>query len=250
MAIRRHFVLLDECIAAHGGVRPVEQGEGDSVVGAFSRASDAIAAALDAQRAFAAEPWPEGGVLRVRMAIHTGEAQLRDSGNYFGQAVIRCARLRAVGHGGQILVSDATAGLVADRLPAGVELVELGVHRLKDLGRPERVRQLTGPDLPAGFPPLRSLDAFRHNLPVQLTPLVGRGDATAEVARLVAEQRLVTLTGSGRRRQNPTRFGGRGRVDGALRRRGVAGRAGRRGRPERRWRRRRWPCWEPTRRPG
>ena len=108
-AIPRHYALLDEAIAAHAGVRPVEQGEGDSVVGAFSRASDAVAAAVDAQRALAEEPWPDGVRLRVRMAIHTGEAQLRDEGNYFGQAVIRCARLRAIGHGGQVLVSEATA---------------------------------------------------------------------------------------------------------------------------------------------
>ena len=124
------------------GVRPVEQGEGDSVVGAFSRASDAVAAALDAQRALAAEDWPAGVALRVRMAIHTGEAQLRDEGNYFGQTVIRCARLRAIGHGGQVLVSGATAALVGDRLPEGASLRDLGPHRLKDLGRPERVWQL------------------------------------------------------------------------------------------------------------
>jgi class 3 adenylate cyclase len=108
-AITRHYVLLEEAIERHGGVRPVEQGEGDSVVGAFSRASDALAAAVDAQRALATEEWPPGAKVLVRMAIHTGEAQLRDAGNYFGQTVIRCARLRAIGHGGQVLVSDATA---------------------------------------------------------------------------------------------------------------------------------------------
>ena len=115
-AVARHYEILDEAIADHGGVRPVEQGEGDSVVAAFARASDAVAAAVDAQRRFLGEPWPEGADLHVRMAIHTGEAQLRDEGNYFGQTVIRCARLRAIGHGGQVLVSDATAGLVVDRL--------------------------------------------------------------------------------------------------------------------------------------
>ena len=89
VAVPRHYELLDEAIVGHGGVRPVEQGEGDSVVGAFSRASDAVAAAVAAQQAFAAEPWPEGAELRVRIAVHTGEAQLRDSGNYVGHALNR-----------------------------------------------------------------------------------------------------------------------------------------------------------------
>src|SRR5262245_2765575 len=107
IAVARHYEILDEVVAEHGGVRPVEQGEGDSIVAAFARASDAVTAAVDAQRRLLAEGWPEGAELRVRMAIHTGEAQLRDEGNYFGQTVIRCARLRAVGHGGQVLLSDA-----------------------------------------------------------------------------------------------------------------------------------------------
>ena len=110
----RHYEILDEAIALHGGVRPVEQGEGDSIVAAFSRASDAVAAAVTAQRMLQAEPWPGGVELAVRMAVHTGEAQLRDEGNYFGLSVIRCARLRSCGHGGQVLVSNVTAGLVAD----------------------------------------------------------------------------------------------------------------------------------------
>ena len=197
VAIPRHYEILDEVIADHGGVRPVEQGEGDSVVAAFPRASDAVAAAIDAQRAFLAETWPPGADLHVRMAIHTGEAQLRDEGNYFGQTVIRCARLRAVGHGDQILVSDAAAGLVVDQLSEDVHLADLGTHRLKDLGRPERVWQVVHPDLPAAHAPLRSLDVHRHNLPIQLTPLVGREDDIADLAQLVVEERLVTLTGSG-----------------------------------------------------
>lgn len=133
-AIARHYEILDEAIARHGGVRPVEQGEGDSVVGVFTRARDAVAAALDAQRGVLAEEWPIGAELRVRMALHTGEAQLGDEGNYFGAAVIRCARLRAVAHGGQVLLSSATAELVADHLPDDAEIVNLGAHRLRDLG--------------------------------------------------------------------------------------------------------------------
>src|SRR5262245_8883853 len=197
IAVPRHYEILDEVVAGHGGVRPVEQGEGDSVVGAFARASDAVAAAVDAQRRFLAEQWPDGADLHVRMAIHTGEAQLRDEGNYFGQTMIRCARLRAIGHGGQVLMSDATAGLVDDRLPAGAGVTALGTHRLKDLGRPERVWQVVHPDLPDTHPALRSLDAHRHNLPVQVTPLIGREGDVADIRDLLATERLVTLTGSG-----------------------------------------------------
>jgi predicted ATPase/class 3 adenylate cyclase len=196
IAIARHYQLLDEVIGGNGGVRPVEQGEGDSVVGAFSRASDAVAAALDAQRTFAAEPWPEGAELRVRIALHTGEAQLRDGGNYCGPVLNRGARIRAAGHGGQVLVSASTAALVADQLPAGASLIDLGLHRLKDLERPEQVWQLVHPDLPSKFPPLRSLDMFRHNLPIQLTPLIGRISEIEDVCGQLAEQRLVTLIGS------------------------------------------------------
>ena len=196
VAIPRHYELLDEAIVRHGGVRPVEQGEGDSVVGAFSRASDAVAAAVAAQHAFVSEPWPEGAELRVRMAVHTGEAQLRDHGYYLGQALNRGARIRAAGHGGQVLVSATTAALVADRLPPRVTLADLGLHRLKDLGRSERIWQLTHPDLPSTFPPLRSLDVFRHNLPIQLTPLIGRENEIVDVGSRLAGERLVTLTGS------------------------------------------------------
>jgi predicted ATPase/class 3 adenylate cyclase/DNA-binding CsgD family transcriptional regulator len=196
-AIPRHYEILDDAISSHGGVRPVEQGEGDSIVAAFSRASDAIAAAVEAQRLLEAEPWDGDVRLAVRMAIHTGEAQLRDEGNYFGLAVIRCARLRSCGHGGQVLVSDVTAGLVADGLRDGATLLDLGRHRLKDLGRPERVWQLVHPELPTEFPPLVSLDAFVHNLPLQLSPLIGRGCEITELATLLNSERLVTLTGSG-----------------------------------------------------
>lgn len=196
-AVARHYEILDDVVAFVGGVRPVEQGEGDSVVAAFARASDAVAAAVEAQRRLLSERWPEGADLHVRMAVHTGEAQLRDEGNYFGQTVIRCARLRAIGHGDQVLLSDATTGLVVDRLPEGVSVTDLGLHRLKDLGRPERVWQVVHPDLPSNHPPLRSLDAHRHNLPVQLTPLVGREDDVVALRGLVGEERLVTLTGSG-----------------------------------------------------
>ncbi len=193
-AVSRHYALLDEAVARHGGVRPVEQGEGDSIVAAFSRASDAIAAAVDAQRAVESEL---AEVFRVRMAIHTGEAQLRDEGNYFGQAVIRCARLRALGHGGQILVSRTTADLGADTLPDRCELRDLGEVRLRDLGRREHVYELEHPDLPRGFAPLRTLDSVPTNLPTPLTSLIGREQELVELAGLLREHRLVTLTGVG-----------------------------------------------------
>ena len=131
------------------------------------------------------------------MAVHTGEAQLRDEGSYFGHSVARCGHLAAIGHGGQVLLSEATAGLVADRLPDGADLVDLGIHRLRDLGRPGRVWQLVHPDVASSFPALRSLDAFPNNLPVQLTPLIGRGPEVRAVGRRLGEDRLLTLTGSG-----------------------------------------------------
>jgi class 3 adenylate cyclase len=134
-AIARHCAILNEVVPRHGGVRPPEQGEGDSVIAAFSRARDAVGAALDAQRMLLAEEWPAGAQLRVRMALHTGDAQLRDDGHYFGAAVTRCAQLLVVANGTQVLLSGATAELVSDHLPDGAELISLGVHRLRDLGR-------------------------------------------------------------------------------------------------------------------
>ena len=197
LSISRHYELMDAAITLHGGRRPVEQGEGDSVVAAFTRVSDAVAAALDVQRAFNEERWPEGHPVRVRMALHTGEIALRDAGNYFGPTIIRCARMRSIAHGGQIVMSDATVDLVADALPPGASLRDLGSHRLKDLGRPERIWQLLHGDLPGEFPPLRSLDSLPTNLPFQLSSLVGREDELLRLGDALAEHRLITLTGAG-----------------------------------------------------
>ena len=191
--VARHYTVIDAVVSAHGGVRPVEQGEGDSVVAAFKRASDAVAAALDIQQTLAAEV-PS---LAVRIAVHTGEPQLRDGDNYMGHTVNRCARLRACAHGGQVLLSDVAAALVADHLPTDATVRDLGVHRLRDLARPERVWQLVHPDLADGFAPLRTLDEHRHNLPVTRTSLVGRVAEMAELRGLALEQRLVTVTGAG-----------------------------------------------------
>ena len=198
-AIARHYQNLDLAVSAHGGVRPQEQGEGDSIVAAFGRASDALMAAVDAQRALAAEPWPDGLAkpLRVRMAIHTGEAQLRDEANYVGQAIIRTARLRAIAHGGQVLVSQAVRDLVIDQIGDRVELLDLGLHRLKDLARPEHVWQVAGSGLGRDFPPPKSLDTIPNNLPIELSSFVGRQGEIATVSTLVTGNRLVTITGSG-----------------------------------------------------
>ena len=196
-AISRHYEILADAVGSHRGVRPVEQGEGDSIVAAFSRGVDAVAAALNAQQQLASESWPKGVDLRVRMALHTGDAQLRDAFNYYGPTVIRAARLRALAHGAQTIASRATRDLVADGLPLGASWRDLGTHRLKDLGRPEHVFQLCHVDLPDSFAPLAGLDSTRNNLPGQLTTFVGRERELAEAGALVDEHRLVTLTGSG-----------------------------------------------------
>ena len=189
--IARLNQAVSEIIATHDGVRPVEQGEGDSFVAAFARASDAVAAALELQRAPLAP-------IRLRIGVHTGEVQLRDEGNYAGPTINRTARLRDLGHGGQILLSGATEQMVVDRLPEGAWLTDLGTHALRDLPRPERVVQLCHPDLINEFAPLRvSKSVVSHCLPVQLTNFVGREAELARVRELLAEHRLVTLTGAG-----------------------------------------------------
>ena len=151
------------------------------------------------QQAFAAHAWPGGERVRVRMGVHCGEAA-RTATGLVGLEVHRAARVAAVGHGGQVLVSEAAAVLVRDGLPPGAALADLGVHRLKDLGRPERIFQLTAAGLPAQFPPLRSLGnpALANNLPAQLSTFIGRDREVAEVRALVESCRLVTL-GRGRR---------------------------------------------------
>jgi predicted ATPase/class 3 adenylate cyclase/DNA-binding CsgD family transcriptional regulator len=190
-AIARLNQNVSEIIATHDGVRPVEQGEGDSFVAAFTRASDAVAAALALQRAPLAP-------IRLRIGVHTGEIQLRDEGNYAGPTINRTARLRDLGHGGQTLLSGTTEDLVAERLPADTWLTDLGSHALRDLPRPERVMQLCHPDLVNDFPPLRvSKASVSQHLPVQLTSFVGRQAELTRVRELLADNRLVTLTGAG-----------------------------------------------------
>jgi len=195
-ALARHDALLLAAIVDHGGY--VVKTMGDAFHAAFSRAGDALAAALDAQRQLQAEPWGEIGPLRVRMSLHTGEAEERD-GDYYGPALNRAARILSAGHGGQVLLSQTTYDLVRDASPDGATLVDLGKHRLKDLIRPERIFQVVATDLPSTFPPLQTLERRPHNLPIHPTALLGRGDEIARVReRLLRDDvRLLTLTGPG-----------------------------------------------------
>ncbi len=197
VALPRSLEIVETVAAAHGGVLPVEQGEGDSRLAAFHRAADALAAALAIQGAMAAEPWPAGAALRVRIAVHAGDARLRDEKTYSGGVVHRAARLRALARGGQILVSRAVHDLVADELPTGMELVDLGRHRLRDLSRPEQVFELRHPDLPIVEGGLRSLAAVRNNLPSAVSSFVGRVTERAQLGDHLATHRLVTVTGPG-----------------------------------------------------
>src|SRR5262249_8505657 len=134
--------------------------------------------------------------LRVRMALHTGAAEQRDA-DYFGPPLNRVARLLEAAHGGQVLLSQTTCELVREHLPAQASLRDLGSHRLQDLQQPEPIFALLHPELPTDFQPLRSLAAFAHNLPAQLTSFIGREQAMAEVKQFLATTRLLTLTGSG-----------------------------------------------------
>jgi predicted ATPase/class 3 adenylate cyclase/Tfp pilus assembly protein PilF len=195
-ALAHHDALLRQVIQAHGGV--IFKTVGDGVHAAFARAPDALAAAIEAQGALHSEAWGATGPLRVRMALHTGVAEERD-GDYFGPPLNRAARLMLAGHGGQLLLTRATQELVCDTLPAEVALRDLGTHHLKDLTRREHIFQVSASALPADFPPLRTLDSRPHNLPAQLTPLIGRAEEVVTVCDRLrrAGVRLLTLTGAG-----------------------------------------------------
>ena len=190
-AVARLDQAVADAIAAHDGVRPVEQGEGDSFVVAFGRASDAVACALELQRAALAP-------IRLRIGLHTGEVRLRDEGNYIGPTINRTARLRDLAHGGQTVLSGTTDDLVVESLPEDAWLTDLGTYPLRDLPRPERVVQLCHPDLRNDFPPLRThTSSAAHNLPAQLTSFVGRQTEIGRLRDALAGNRLVTLIGAG-----------------------------------------------------
>ena len=193
-AVRRHDALMQAAISAHSG--HVFKTVGDAFCATFWNAVDAVASALDAQRSLNEQDWSAIDGLHVRIALHTGSTDERD-GDYFGPAVNRVARLLAIAHGGQVVVSGITADLVQGDMPPRSSLRDLGAHRLKDLTQPEQVYQLVAPDLRVDFPPLRSLNALPNNLPLQLTSFVGRETEVAEIVALLEKSRLVTLVGTG-----------------------------------------------------
>ena len=190
-ALARHDAILRDAIETHDGL--VVKTTGDGFHAAFATAHDAVDAGVAAQRGLAEEPWAETGPLTARIGVHTCEAEVRD-GDYYGSGVNRAARLMGVAHGGQVLVSAATSELVRDR---SLELLDLGEHRLRDLGHPERIFQVGHPQLQRAFPPLQSVDAVPTNLPTMRTELIGRSADIDALAELVARERLVTLTGVG-----------------------------------------------------
>jgi predicted ATPase/class 3 adenylate cyclase len=192
--LERHRDIARSAWEAHHGTEILT--EGDSFFVVFDSAPQALAAAVEAQRSLAAEPWPETARIRVRMGLHTGEGLL-SGGSYVGLDVHRAARIAGAGNGGQVLVSAAVHSLVEGDLPPGVTLRELGEHRLKDLSRPERIWDLVIEGVSSEFPALRTLNAIPNNLPTQLTSFLGRQRELTEARQLLTEARLLTLTGPG-----------------------------------------------------
>ena len=201
-ALGRHDAILQKTIEANDG--QIVKATGDGFFAVFAVAVKAIAAAVDCQRRLSSEIWPEKTTIRVRMALHSGEAQVR-AGDYFGADVNRAARLLSLAAGGQILLSAAAVELAGHQLPAEVALIDLGRHVLRGLYKPEHVFQLSSPGLASVFPPLKSPDVFPNNLPQQLTSFIGREQEVYELVNLLAPSekdgrtplRLVTLTGPG-----------------------------------------------------
>lgn len=192
--LERHDAILAEAVENNGGF-PIKT-EGDSLFAVFSNAPSAVNAAAEAQRRLAAETWPEGQPVRVRMGVHTGQAALVGS-DYVGLEVHRAARISDAAHGGQIVVSDSTAVLVQRELRDGLSITDLGKHRLKDLSEPEALFQVTVAGLQKEFPELRTLDAIPNNLPAQVTSFVGREEELATAIDLLDRTRVLTLTGPG-----------------------------------------------------
>jgi predicted ATPase/class 3 adenylate cyclase len=192
--LERQAAIMRAAIEAHGGVE--EGTEGDSFFVVFDSAVEAVKAAVEAQRALAAEAWPPGVDVNVRMGLHAGEASMSAAG-LVGLDVNRAARIAAAAHGGQVVVSEAVRALVTPELGAGISLRGLGSHRLKDLREPQPLCQVVAEGLRIEFPPLRSLDARPNNLPTQLTSFVGRERELREAGELLERNRLVTLTGPG-----------------------------------------------------
>jgi predicted ATPase/class 3 adenylate cyclase len=192
--LERHSQLLRAAFAAHGGIELST--EGDSFFAVFPSASEGVLAAIDAQRAFAEEPWPAETPVRIRIGLHTGEGTLSGA-NYVGLDVHRAARIMSAAHGAQVLVSATTRELVHGAVPDGVDLVDIGEHRLRDLPEAERLFTAVAPGLQRSFPPPRGVAVAVANLPAELTSFVGREEEIRRVIDLLAEHRVVTLTGPG-----------------------------------------------------
>jgi len=191
----RHHNILRSAIQAHNGY--VFQIIGDAFCAAFHTASDALRTAVKSQIDLGSENWGNAPV-KVRMGIHTGKAEIQENGQYHGYlAMSRIQRLISAGHGGQVLISAATQELLLEDLPEDVSLRDLGERRLKDLIRPEHIYQLVIPSLPVEFPPLKTLEAYRHNLPMQMTSFIGREKEMEEIKQSILTHRLITLIGSG-----------------------------------------------------
>nr|WP_309697143.1 tetratricopeptide repeat protein [Armatimonas sp.] len=193
-ALVRHDALLRDAIETHNG--HVFKTIGDAFCAAFPTATEAITAALAAQLTLTSEPWPEQIPLKVRMALHTGAVESRND-DYFGQPLNRVARLLATGHGGQTLLTLATQELVRDALPSQTQFRDLGAHQLKDLARAEQIYQMQHPALADTFPALKSLSTHPNNLPQQVTSFIGREEELEIVEKLLAKNKLLTLTGAG-----------------------------------------------------
>ena len=191
--LETHDRIIRSAAEAEGGRAFGSEGDAQHLV--FPEVGAAVRAVLAAQHALAAQAWPDGVTVRVRMGIHTGEVR-RLGDDYVGLPLHETARIAAAGHGGQVLLSAASAELVRDALPDGISLHDVGEHRLKDLPRPLRLYQLAGGGLGSMFPALRTLEAVGARLPTQVTSFVGRAEVEA-VSHLLARARLVTLTGPG-----------------------------------------------------
>ena len=193
--LSRHNEILNQAIEAHNGF--VFQLVGDAFSASFHQAKDALQAALDAQRLLHNEDWAPAPV-KVRMGIHTGQADIQENGEYQGYLTLsHVQRLMSAAHGGQMLISFATQELVHEELPEGVTFRDMGARRLKDVIRPEHIYQLVIANVPSDFPPIKTLDLFLHNLPAQMTSFIGRERELAEIKQTLNTHRLVTLTGSG-----------------------------------------------------
>ena len=194
-AMVRHDEILEKTVATHRG--HVFARMGDGMAAAFATARDAVCAAAAFQQALAAEPWGTARPLRARIGLHTDEAVIVDDTGYASLPINRCSRLMTAAHGGQTVVSGATEMLMRGQLPAGMELADLGEHRLRDLGQPTRIFQLIRDGDHGEFPPLRTLDSFPGNLPAQVSSFIGRKADVARVVKALDAARVVTITGVG-----------------------------------------------------